>query len=59
MINPKPAGPVGREFEYLVNELPYWMTQVGPELAIIEKVRRTLREYESATSKGKKVKTTF
>ena len=59
MINPKPAGPVGQEFEYLVTELPYWMTQVGPELEIINKVRRTLKEYESATSEDKKVKTAF
>ena len=59
MINPKPAGPVGQDFEYLVQELPYWVTRFGDYQDAINRVRLTLKEHESTTPKDKKVRTTF
>jgi hypothetical protein len=38
---------VSKDFEALVQELPYWTKVYGPSLDIIEKIREILKEHET------------
>jgi hypothetical protein len=37
---------VSKDFEALVQELPYWATVYGPSVEIIEKIKRILEEHD-------------
>ena len=35
-----------KDFDALVQELPYWATVYGPSVEVIEKIKRILKEYD-------------
>ena len=48
MKNYEPVGPIGQDFEDLVDHLPWWAVNAyGPSIDAINRVRKALREYES------------
>ena len=58
MTNAVPVGPIGHEFEFLVQELPYWVRETYyPSMEVIERVRKALREYEVGNQKPTNVLT--
>ncbi len=47
-----PSGPIGRDFEFLVEELPYWTRKTFyPSMQYIDNVRKALKAYETTVEK--------
>jgi len=56
--NTKPIGPIGHDFEALVEQLPYWVRKTYyPAIETIDRVRTALVNYEQQQKKPEVTRT--